>query len=133
MISCTSLTFRRHWKTSQQIYKHSALKEIPSKCFFVQEEGFPVQTAQSLFTVKLMLFANFQLLCTCKNWTNHKVRKKNMKTANIKEMLTYTVHYIWAIMLNIRMSFCGTNSQTDYTNGIDYAWAGCKAGYSLQR
>ena len=53
--------------------------------FFVQEEGFQVQTAQSLFTVKLMLFANFQLLCTCKNWTNHEVRKKNMKTANIKE------------------------------------------------
>lgn len=28
---------------------------------------------------------------------------------------------------------CGTNLQTDYTNGIDHAWAGCNTGYSLQK
>ena len=70
-----SVAIRRRWKLNQlaNTKTHSGLEQYYSlKAFFfvvVQEEGFQVRTALSLFTLKgfLMLFANFLLLQVMSN------------------------------------------------------------------
>ena len=101
-----SVAIRRRWKLNQlaNTKTHSGLEQYYSlKAFFfvfVQEEGFQVRTALSLFTLKgfLMLFANFLLLIcltctrpswTCKDWANCELCKKPVRNSPIRNVHIY--------------------------------------------
>ena len=107
------------WKTLENqptnLHTHSAWPWMNSlkAFFFLQEEGFKVWTALSLFTVNaLRFFANFLLLiCLCPHVRIRPIVRhiRNAYQKCLSEKLTYFI----ATLLDIRTSFCAlTRRQT---------------------